>query len=202
MSKRKWHNEVILLNHPIERIPVPIVHDAAIANRDVCGGRLIPLLFLDISDRADVKACLEAHREIQIAGEAKTAWGRRDSPHSGPITLTIRFQKPAVCTIILYFDIEKYGGLIDQITTTEALWLTYGTSSDSFLNTRDRIKILVEVESKEFRDKWDRILDKTLRDQVRRRGATKEEARLYSQRVREDWRKFGNGFAERSETRD
>lgn len=197
MPKRKWHNEVISLNHPIEGIPVPIVHDSALANRDVCGGRMVPLLFLDTSERPDVKACLEVHRESRIAGEAKTSWGRRDSPDSGPVTLIIRFQKPAVCTIILHFDLEKYGGLLDQIVGAEAVWLTWGTTGDSFLTAQDRIKVLVEVDSKEFREDWDHILDQTLRDQVRRRGATRKEAKLYSQRVREEWRKIGSGFAGR-----
>ena len=195
MHKRKWHNKVISLSHPIEGVPVPIVHDSALANRDICGGRMVPLLFLDTSERSDIKACLEVHRESQIAGEVKTNWGRRDSPDSGPITLMIRFQKPAVCTIMLHFDVEKYGGLVDQIVGAEAVWLTWGTTGDRFLTTQDRIKVLVEVDSSEFREEWDHILDQALRDQVRRRGATRKEARLYSQKVREEWRKIGRAFA-------
>ncbi len=127
----------------------------------------------------------------------KTCWGRKDSPDSGPVTLIIRFQKPAVCTILLYFDLEKYGGLVDQIVETEAVWLTWGSTGDRLLTAQDRIKVLVEVESKGFHEEWDHILDQTLLDQARRRGETKKEAKLYSQRVREAWRKIGNGFAGR-----
>jgi len=197
LARRKWHNEVISLNHPIEKVPIPIVHDSAIANRDVCGGRLVPLLFLDISGRLDVKACFEAHKESQITGEVKTYWGRKDSSDSGPITLTIRFQKPAVCTIILHFDIEKYGGLIDQIVASGVVWLTWGMPGDRFLNAQDRIKVLAQVESKDFREEWDHILDKTLQKQARREGATKQEAKDYSQKIREKWRKVSDGFAGR-----
>jgi hypothetical protein len=195
LAKKKWHNEVILLNHPIERIPVSIVHDSALANRDVCGGRMVPLLFLDTSERPDVKTCLEVHRESQIAGEVKTSWGRRDSPDSGPITLMIRFQKPAVCTIILHFDLEKYGGLVDQIVRAKAVWLTWGAAGDGFLDAQERIKVLVQIESEDFCEQWDDVLDKTLQKQARRGGATKQEAKDYSLKVRQEWRKVSDGFA-------
>jgi len=197
LPKRQWHNEAISLSHPIEGIPVPIVHDSALANRDVCGGRMVPLLFLDTSERPDVKACLEVHRESQTAGEARTIWGRRDSPDSGPVILLIRFQKPAVCTIILHFDPEKYGGLVDQIVRAEAVWLTWGEAGDRFPDTEGRIKVLVQVKSEDFRKEWDHILDKTLQKQARRKGVNRQEAKDYSRKVREEWRTVSDGFSGR-----
>lgn len=190
----KWRNKIIKANHPYELIPVTIVNYSAIGNQDVCSGRMVPLLIVDTSNRLDIKACLEAHQESQIAGEVKTNWGRRDSPHSGPITLTIRFKKPALCTIIFHLDIEEYGGLIDQIVEAEGLWLTWGNTGDRFVNTISRIKVFIEIESKEFYEAWDYILDKYLRDSVRKKGATKEAAALYSRKVRKEWREIGKGF--------
>jgi len=66
---------------------------------------------------------------------------------------------------------------------------------DGFLDAQERIEVLVQIESEQFCEQWGDILDKTLQKQAHRKGATKQEAKAYSLKVRQEWRKVSDGFA-------
>lgn len=59
---------------PHERQPVRIVADGAISTRRLSGGRLIPVVILDTSERPDIEELIRVHATIDRPGDAKTQW--------------------------------------------------------------------------------------------------------------------------------
>ncbi len=69
----KWHKETIALSHPSEKIPLPILHDGAIAIRGLGDGRLIPLVIVDAASRLDVRYMVRIPLKERIDSGGKSA---------------------------------------------------------------------------------------------------------------------------------
>ena len=112
--KNKWHRGAVLVQHPAEAEPVPIVADASIARVDVGDGRMIPLLILDTSKRPDIEDMINAHRHMGGQGDVDVSWGRPNRFFdTGTVALLLTFTKPSRCLILLQLDIGQYGGVVD-----------------------------------------------------------------------------------------
>jgi len=188
VAKKLRHRGQIRLNSEVEKVPVRVVSDAAMASGVVADGRLIPLLIVDASTRPDVQDMLKAHRQI-TPGDVNSVWGM-SSDNAQVVELWLMFKRPSRCVVRLQFDIITLGGIVDQIVSTNALYLQTGKKGDRLMETMDADRILVEVPSQAFRSEWDRLLSKTLeRDGRKRKGLTKSQAKQYARCVVEDWRR-------------
>ena len=114
MKRLKWKNVAVPLRHEVEARPISIVSDAAIATRGFGDGRLIPLVILDTTTRPDVEAMIVAHRDLG-PGDSTSAWARRSRFDWRGIRLVLTVTNPSRCTMVLDFDIDRQGGLVDQI---------------------------------------------------------------------------------------
>jgi len=65
----------IPVRHPRESRPVRIVADAALSTRGRHGGRMLPLLLLDTSDRPDIDEYIRVHASFGL-GDVKAQWGK------------------------------------------------------------------------------------------------------------------------------
>ena len=63
---------------PHEMQPVRIVSDAAVSMRGAFGGRLVPLVILDTSDRPDIDELIRVHHASLKPGDVKIQWAERD----------------------------------------------------------------------------------------------------------------------------
>ena len=178
------------VRHPAEAVPVPIAGDAGIATVGVGDGRMIPLLILDTAKRPDIEDMIKAHHRMAGQGDVKSGWGRPDTFFdSGVVSLTLTFEKPSHCLILLRFDIGKYGGLVDQIIRSQGLYIQAGRPGDRLTTTFDHPRVLAEVPSREFQDEWDRMLRKATRKRFQREhGMGRAEAKLATERFIADWR--------------
>ena len=188
MAKEKWGT--IFFDNAIERAPLKIITDAAIANSKLADGRLVPVLLVDCSSRTDIINLIKAHAYI-APGDAKTQWGKR-SERSKTYMLILSFEKPSKCKAVLEFDILKQGGVVDQIMRSEALILQCAEEGERFITTLDREKIMVEVPSKTAWSLWNEELFKALEADARRRGMNKKQAKEYSSAVINSWRELGD----------
>ena len=190
MKKERWYKEKFNINHKIEKIPVPIVSDAAMASRDIADGKFIPLVIIDTTTRPDIEDLIKAHGSLG-PGDANSSWGRI-SKNKNLLNLILEFKKPSKCVLILEFDIVRQGIIIDQIVTTKGLYIQYGREGDRFSSTVDHPRIFVEIPSPAFREGWNKIFHKALeKDGKKNKKMNRSEAKEYAKDVIKELRKFG-----------
>src|SRR5439155_6801435 len=91
---------------------VPIVHDGAIAG-PIADGRLLPVLFIDTSERRDVRELLRVHEQLG-SGDVEFDWGLSLDNKDDAI-LYLRFLRPMEVKVILLFDVRRQAILVEGI---------------------------------------------------------------------------------------
>lgn len=90
---------------------IPIVHDGAIATHDIGEGRMVPVLIVDCSDKIELRDLIYAHEESP-PGDVTVTWAI-PKQEKNQVLLLLEFSKPSVLEVLLQFDIEKQGGVVD-----------------------------------------------------------------------------------------
>jgi hypothetical protein len=180
----------IELHHPRDGRPVPIVADAGLSSRGLHGGRLLPVLLLDTSDRPDVAEYIRIHEELG-PGDIKYQWGQIEG-HQGTVALFLTCIRPMELFFVLEFDIVKQGILVEQALTGEGIYLTRAEGADDRLSKNlERPKVIFEVGDIDFRKVWDELFYKHLAAHFRENGLTRRESRQAALSAIEEIRKLG-----------
>ncbi|HYT57741.1 MAG TPA: hypothetical protein VEQ38_23790 [Verrucomicrobiae bacterium] len=187
----QWRRLTIQLNNEVEKKPVPIVWDAGVATGDVGDGRFIPVLIIDTTDRPDIEDMVRAHKHLG-PGDADSVWSRPSRLVSNKIQLILSFTKPTRCVLSLEFDLERLGGILDQIIHAEGVYLQPGRPGDRLVTNLDKERVLVEVPSKQFRGEWENIYLKSLKKRFRKGGLSRSQAKQATRDFVIEWRKVGS----------
>jgi hypothetical protein len=181
----------VSLRHPREARPVPIVADAAVSTRGVHGGKMLPVLLLDTSNRPDVAEFIRVHESLG-PGDVEFNWGKIEG-HEGTVALFLRFIRPIELFLVLEFDIVRQGILVDQALTGQGIYLTRAERPDDRLkNNINRPKVIVEVGDTGFRQIWDELLRKHLVKHFREEGLGRYESRRAARSLLQELRKIGS----------
>ena len=175
----------------IDTEPVPIVADASIANVAVGDGWMIPLLILDTSKRPDIEDMVKAQHHMRSQGDLTASWGRPDTFFdTGTVILILTFEKPSRCLILLQFDIEQYGGIVDKHHSQPGpLTFSRVDRGTECARTRYNPRILAEVSSREFQPEWNNILGKAMRKVLQKKhGMSRAKAKLATEKFIDQWR--------------
>ena len=124
----------ISLRHPREATPVPIVADAAISTVGLHGGRMLPVLLLDTSNRPDVAELIRVHESLG-PGDVEVQWGRIDG-REGTVALFLKFIRPVELFLVLEFDIVRQGILVDQALTGQGIYIARADGPTDRLKVR------------------------------------------------------------------
>jgi len=170
--KNKWQQSIVELPNAESGKAVPIIADGGIATVNLGDGRNIPVLIIDTSKRPDIVDLVNAHKELP-PGDVKSMWGKRSKSNKF-ISLILTFEKPSHAVVVLDFDIVKQGILVEQIVTTQALYLQPGHYGDKVSTTLDKSKIIVEVRNTGFREKWNEIFQDELVTHFRKNGLSRK----------------------------
>lgn len=183
MSWSKWQRVEMPLRHPSEADPVPIAGDGMVATVIQSYGRWIPVLILDTSSRPDFETLVRAHGELG-PGDAISGWSFKTRLGFGFVAprLVLRFTKPSQCVVIVEFDLESQGILVDQILWAKGVYLQPGRPGDRLVTTSDTARILVEVTAngafaKRFRSARKKALFRSFRDRGLSRTDSKKAVR-------------------------
>jgi hypothetical protein len=187
----RWEKTKLQLNSDVERIPVPIVSDAAMSSIGVADGRLLPLVIIDTSNRPDIEDAIKVHKHLG-PGDAESVWLKPSSRDDTRIGLFLSLTKPSRCIVLLEFDIASMGSLVDLIVHGRGLYLQSGRTGDRLKTTMDKERILVEVPSKGFQEEWNKIYHRTIEKVFRRRGVNKQEAKRMAEELITSLRKVGS----------
>lgn len=185
----KWKKQPIAISDPAEATPVPIVADAGIATVAVGDGRMIPLVILDTSDRPDIDDMVLAHKHIQGQGDVRSGWAKPDTFFdAGIVKLVLTFEKPSHCVIILAFDIGTHGGLVDQLVSSQGLYIQPGRPGDRLRTTFDNPRVLIEVPSREFQSEWNIMFRRATRKRFQKDGMSRADAKRATELMISEWR--------------
>lgn len=185
-KRKRWATFEIRNN---EATPVNIVADAAIASQGVREGKLIPLLIIDRSQRPDLSEFVRLHQHLP-PWDVECQWGQRQGT-KGKIALFLKFIRPSEIFTVLEFDIERQGGLVDQILRAGALYIQPGQVGERFIKTPDNPKILIHIPDTGFSPEWELIFMKHLVDVFKRRGLKGSKAKEAASMMLKEWRKLG-----------
>lgn len=161
--------------------PVPIISDAGMATESVGDGKLIPILIVDSTGRADIDDLIRFHNHTP-AGDVRCTWGSNrliKFPHSiEKVALFLEFERPIKTFAILEFSVVSQGVIVQSILESKAFYLQVGRKGDRFIHDMDRHKILVEVPDTGFREFWEKLWHKNfvrkfMKDGLSRKNATK-----------------------------
>jgi len=181
----------IPIRHPGEAHPVPIVADAALSTRGLHGGRLLPVLLLDTSDRPDIAEYIRIHESLG-PGDITFNWGQIEG-HEGTVALFLRCIRPMDLFFVLEFEIVRQGILVEQALTGEGIYLTRATGPDDRLKYDiNRPKVIIEVGDTGFRKTWDGLFYKHLVKDFRNRGLGRSESRRAARSAIAELRKVGS----------
>jgi hypothetical protein len=187
MKPRKTELQV---RDPRESRPVRIVADAAVSTRGRQGGRLLPVLLLDTSERPDLAELIRVHQSLG-PGDVKTQWAQL-AGHEGTVALILNFIRPIELFVILEFDIVKQGILVEQTLTGHGLYLTQAEREDDrLMKNPDRPTVIVEVSDSGFGEIWDDLFQKHLTKHFREKGMGRSDSRRAARSAVGELRRLG-----------
>ncbi len=165
--------EVTLKRH--EASPVRIVADAAIATMGALGGRLVPLIILDTSQRPDIEELIRVHHASKGPGDVIHQWVRIEG-HEDACALLLKFIRPLEATVVVEFKIVKQGVLIDQVLRGRGLYIQAGRKGDRFAQDLGRPKVLIEVGDTGFSESWEAIFHQNLALDFQQKGLNRHDS--------------------------
>jgi hypothetical protein len=189
MKAKKIEFEV----RPHEARAVRIVADAAVSTCGVHGGRLLPLLLLDTSDRPDIAEFIRVHESLG-PGDVEVVWGKVEGKgHEESVALFLRCVRPVELFMVLEFNVARQGFLVEQILIGQGLYLARAEGENDRLSQNlDRSKVIVEIPDTGFRDTWDAMFYKHLAQDFRSKGLSRSESREAARSAIAEWRKLGS----------
>lgn len=162
--------------HSREATPVEIVGDGAISTRGVGDGRMLPVLILGTHQRPDIVEYVRLHQQSG-PGDVNVQWGEMRS-HPDTVMLILSFIRPAQLKVVVAFDLRRnHGFLIEQIISTNGVYIQTGTSGDRLKNTMDRGRILIEIPDTGFRRRWAKLYLQYTVKVLRERGLDRKQAK-------------------------
>jgi hypothetical protein len=180
----------IRVRHAGELVPVRIVADAVFSTRGRHGGRMLPVLLLDTSDRPDLAEFIRVHQSIE-PGDVKTQWGQLEG-HEGTVALFLNFIRPMELFVVLEFDIVRQGILVAQTLTGYGLYLTQAEDENyRLMYNPDRPSVVVEVPDTGFAKIWDDLFHKNLAKHYRSKGLSRSDSRRAARSTIAELREIG-----------
>lgn len=140
-----------------EDIRTEVVASAAIANVGVANGRNIPVVIVEDDVDAKISNLIATHEAV-VNGSCSSQWGMTEGNEYAILILS--FSTPVEEKVILFFDVIKYGILVNQILYSKCMYLMTGDKETKFSQNLTSPRILLEVPCDDFEKEWKKIYKK------------------------------------------
>jgi hypothetical protein len=168
--------------------PVPIVAEGAIVSAGVADNKLIAIVIIDTTDRPDIDELVRVHEHLP-PGDVVVQWGALSGAKDS-VALILKFKRPIETVVVLNFDLNAFGGTVDLIISSRALYLQPGRPGEKPSTTFGNPKILAEVPETGFREKWKAIKHDFLVKHFRNSGLTQRDAKSAATHLIEEFGKI------------
>lgn len=156
-----------------------VVATATIACEGVANGRNIPVTIVESDVDGIINDLIITHKSVKN-GNCESQWGVTEGYEY--VILSLSFSSPIEQKIILFFDVIKYGIIVNQILYAKCLFLMTGDSKTKFSEHMGDPRILLEVPCDDFQEDWNKIHRKKYTDYLRRkyRISKKEALKIFN----------------------
>jgi hypothetical protein len=187
----KARNLSLRPRYPREGRPVRIIADGAISSVGTHGGRLLPLVLLDTTDRPDIAELIRVHQTTG-PGDVRAQWGQIDD-HPGTVAAFCNFIRPVELFMILEFKIVAQGILVEHALMGQGIYIARAEShSDRLTKNIDRAKVIVELPDQGFRKIWDKLFMDHMVKHFKGEGLSRAPAREAARLAITEFRKLGS----------
>lgn len=169
-------------------IVLPVVADGGLAVKGTGGGRMIPVMMVDLSGRPSVRELLRMHEHLG-QGDCHSQWGQNTDKD---VFLRLRFERPIEMTLGVVFELPRQAHLVDSILTAHAMYLQHGVEGDRMSTTQGERSILIELPSTGFEDRWEKLFPAALARQLTEAGMKRSEAKTAAADMVQKWRTIGS----------
>ena len=150
---------------------------------------MIPLVIFDAEVSPALAELVRVHQHL-APGDVDCQWGQLHTAGK-PVTLVLKFKRPMELMAVLAFELDKYGGFVDQIITAKTLYLQAGKEGDRLKYKIDEPKIYVEVPDINFKPIWDDLFYRSAFRRMKASGLGRQQAKRAAQQYIDEWRKLG-----------
>lgn len=175
-------NEWKFQHAPDDTVITQVVSGAHVTSSGVANGRAIPVVFVESDSENKVNELIHIHKGIDN-GNCSSQWGmtlKRDKPF-----LHLSFTLPQKLNLMIYFDVVKYGLLVDQILYSQCMYLAVGEPDCSLSENIDCEKILLELPETVFASEWEILYPKMFCKHLRKKyGTSKKDALAHLEKMR------------------
>jgi hypothetical protein len=138
-------------------IRTEVVASAAIANVGVANGRNIPVVIVEDDLDGKISNLITTHEAV-ANGSCSSQWGMTEGNEYAILVLS--FITPVEQKLILFFDVIKYGIIVNQILYSKCMYLMTGDRETKFSQHLSSPRILLEVPCDDFEKEWKKIYKK------------------------------------------
>jgi hypothetical protein len=151
----------------------PIVTDGAIAG-PLADGRLISLLILDCSAQPRVVELIRLHMNLP-PGDHQFRWSTIERANY-QVALELFFIRPIEVSIVIPFNIDERGILVESALAAGALYLRAGVPGDRMSTTMDSPTMIVELPDTGFAEVWGNLWLKHLTTSISKESGLPQKA--------------------------
>lgn len=168
-----------------DEIRLLVAASSAIASVDVANGRNIPVVFVPSDDNNKINDIISLHENIK-EGNCITSWGI--TPDKKFAVLYLDFQDPVKQKVILFFDIVRFGIVVEQIMYSQCMFLTIGDEASKLSLCMGQKRILIDIYCDEFKDAWSDIFRTEYAKHLREKyNFSKKEALECFDKILKEW---------------
>ena len=162
-----------------------VAASSAITSIGVANGRNIPVVFVPSDANKKIDDIISFHENVKD-GNCITTWGLTTNKEYA--VLYLDFQDPIKQRVILFFDIIKFGIVVEQIMHSQCMFLTIGDENSKLSLCMNQKKLLVDVFCDDFKDVWSIVFkDKYAKYLRKKYKLSKKQSLEYFDKILEEW---------------
>ena len=165
-------------------IRLPVVASAAITCVGVANGRTIPVVFVSPDEKNIINNIIDMHETIQ-EGNCLSTWGlTHDKKY---VILSLDFQNPISQKVFVFFEIIKFGIVVEQIMYSQCTFLTVGNENSKLSSSMDQKRILIDLDCDDFKDIWSKTFKEVYSKHLRKKHnmSKKQSFRIFDKMLQE-----------------
>ncbi len=186
----KLHSEKLLVRN-YERDYVRVANISLISSIGIADGKMLPVIFLDCSNRPDIEDLLINHSKLKDNyGKINTLFGRKSYIDNKFLYLVMMFKIPYECNVIAEFDINQHAAGIDLLVKNQVCYIQSNSKGNRIAETMNEPRVIIEVPSDQFTDEWEKIYFKVTTKRFTKKGYKKEKAKELARNMITELRKI------------
>ena len=168
-----------------DEICLLVTASSTIASVGVANGRNIPVVFVKSDDNKIIDNIISVHENFK-EGNCTTGWGITSDKKFA--LLYINFQNPIKRKLILFFDIIKFGIVVEQIMHSHCMFLTIGDETSKISLCMEQKRILMDVYCDDFKDAWTNLFREQFSKYLRKKYKfSKKKSLECFDKILEEW---------------